>query len=56
MRPGFTIFLVFFGIAALDAIRGGAWPSIAFWLVVGTLFFLADRRQPFRRTGGPHVP
>lgn len=44
MRTNLTIFILFFGIALLDAIRGGHWLRIVFWLCVGTLFFLADRR------------
>jgi len=45
MRSNFTIFLLFFGIALLDAIRGGHWLRVAFWVVVGVLFYVADRRQ-----------
>lgn len=49
MRTNLTIFILFFGIALLDAIRGGAWLRILFWLVIGAVFFLADRRQLARR-------
>ena len=56
MRPGFTIFLLFFGIALLDAVRGGEWLRVAFWLAIALVFFLADRRQLSRRSGGSHVP
>jgi hypothetical protein len=49
MRANFTIFLLFFGVAALDAIRGGHWIRIAFWLVIGAFFFAADRRALARR-------
>ena len=49
MRTNLTIFILFFGIALLDAIRGGHWLRILFWLGVGTLFFLADRRQHGKR-------
>ena len=49
MRTNFTIFLLFFGIALLDAIRGGHWARVAFWLAVGALFYLADRRQMVKR-------
>jgi membrane protein implicated in regulation of membrane protease activity len=45
MRPALTVFFLFFGIAALDAVRGGHWLRVAFWLVIGAVFFLADRRQ-----------
>ncbi len=50
MRTNLTIFVLFFGIALLDAIRGGNWLRIIFWLVIGALFFLADRREMAKRT------
>ena len=53
MRGNFTIFLLFFGIALLDAIRGGHWLRVAFWLVVGALFYVADRRQLANRAPKP---
>jgi hypothetical protein len=49
MRPAFTIFILFFGIALLDAIRGGQWPRVLFWVVIGLLFFLADRAELWKR-------
>ena len=49
MRTNLTIFLLFFGIALLDAIRGGYWLRVVFWLLVGALFYLADRRQLAKR-------
>jgi hypothetical protein len=49
MRPGITIFILFFGIALLDALRGGAWARVAFWVVMGALFVLLDRRGLFHR-------
>ena len=45
MRTNFTIFLLFFGIAFLDAVRGGQWWRVLFWAAIGTLFFWADRRR-----------
>jgi len=50
MRTDLAIFIVFFGIALLDAIRGGHVLRILFWLGIGTIFFLADRRE---RSKGP---
>jgi len=49
MRTNLTIFLLFFGIALLDAIRGGYWVRILFWSAVAAVFLLADRRQLVRR-------
>ncbi|MDH4131368.1 MAG: hypothetical protein OEW17_05400 [Gemmatimonadota bacterium] len=45
MRTNFTIFLLFFGIAFLDAVRGGHWWRVLFWVAIGVGFFLADRRR-----------
>jgi hypothetical protein len=49
MRAGFTIFILFFGVALLDALRGGQWARVAFWIVIGALFFLMDQKGVFRR-------
>ena len=48
MRTNFAIFLVFFGVATLDALRGGDWLRIVFWVVIGFFFFVADRREAAR--------
>lgn len=48
MRTNLTIFLLFFGIALLDAIRGGHWLRVVFWLGIAAIFFLADRRGQAR--------
>ena len=45
VRSGFAIFVLFFGIALLDALRGGEWPRVAFWVLMGLLFWFLDRRQ-----------
>jgi hypothetical protein len=45
MRTNLTIFFLFFGIALLDAIRGGHWLRALFWLAIGALFYVADRRR-----------
>jgi hypothetical protein len=38
----FSMFLIFFGIATLEALQSGNWIRIAFWLAIGILFLLAD--------------
>lgn len=50
MRTNLTIFFLFFGIALLDAVRGGHWLRMVFWLSIAALFFLADRRQSAKRS------
>jgi hypothetical protein len=42
LGPGFTIFILFFGIATLDAIQTHNGSRIIFWLGIGFLFLLAD--------------
>lgn len=41
--PGLTIFLVFFGISLLDALGGGHWLRVAFWIAIGLAFWALDR-------------
>jgi hypothetical protein len=50
MRTNLTVFLIFFGVALLDALQGGYWLRVLFWLGIGALFFLADRWRPRPRT------
>jgi hypothetical protein len=50
-RPGFVVFLLFFGIAFLDAVRGGQWPRVAFWLLIAALFWFLDHRGMPARPG-----
>jgi hypothetical protein len=43
-----TVFLLFFGIALLDALGSGRWYMLIFWLVIGSIFLRADvlHREP----------
>jgi hypothetical protein len=38
----FTIFLLFFGVATLEAVQTRNWIKAAFWLAIGIVFLLAD--------------
>jgi hypothetical protein len=38
-----TVFLLFFGIALLEATQAGHWPAVIFWLAIGALFLKADQ-------------
>lgn len=42
LGQGFMVFLIFFGIAVVDAVRSFDWLRIAFWLGIGAVFILAD--------------
>lgn len=46
----FVIFLLFFGIAALDAIQAQNWLRAAFWFAIGLVFFLADNMGSIRKS------
>jgi len=38
----FAVFLLFFGLATLEAIQTGNFMRISFWIVIGLVFLLAD--------------
>ena len=37
-----AVFLVFFGIALIEALQEGHWSIVVFWLLVGAFFLRAD--------------
>lgn len=41
-RPAMAIFILFFGLATIDALTDGRWPRIAFWLGMAAMFVLLD--------------
>lgn len=49
-KNGLTIFVLFFGIALLDAVGGGQWWQVAFWIAIGLAFVILGR---MRRGRGP---
>lgn len=52
MRTNLAIFIVFFGISLLDALRGGHWLRVVFWLGIAGFFLWADRRAVARGSEG----
>jgi len=46
---GFIVFILFFGIALLDAIHNFDWLRISFWLAIGLVFILADNLKKAER-------
>jgi hypothetical protein len=40
----FAIFVLFFGIATLDAFQSQNWLRAMFWLAIGAVFLWADSR------------
>lgn len=44
IRPSsnFTVFLLFFGVATLEAIQTANWAKTVFWVAIGIVFLVAD--------------
>jgi len=42
---GFAVFVLFFGLAMIEAIRNQEWLQASFWIFVGLLFFYADNMR-----------
>ncbi len=43
--PGLTVFILFFGLGLLDAVRTGDVARALFWIGMGIVFGLLDRVQ-----------
>jgi hypothetical protein len=42
LGPGSVVFLLFFGVATLEAFQSQNWLKAAFWLAIGIVFLTAD--------------
>jgi hypothetical protein len=42
LGAGFAIFILFFGVAALEAFQTSNWLKAAFWAAIGIAFLVAD--------------
>ena len=42
LSSGFTVFLLFFGVATLEAFQSRNWLKVVFWLAIGVVFLAAD--------------
>jgi len=42
LGTGFAVFIIFFGIALLEAFERRNWPGVIFWAVTGTIFLMGD--------------
>jgi hypothetical protein len=49
LGQGFLVFILFFGIALLDALHSFHWLRISFWLAIGLVFVLADNLKNTER-------
>jgi hypothetical protein len=44
-----AIFLLFFGVALLEALQAGNWLKAVFWLAIGLVFLVADNLKSARQ-------
>lgn len=42
LSTNFAVFLLFFGVAALEAFQTRNWIKAAFWVVIGIVFLMSD--------------
>lgn len=45
LGTNFTIFLLFFGVATLEALQTANWLRAAFWFAIACVFLYMDRTQ-----------
>lgn len=41
----FAIFIIFFGVAAVDAVETQSWLRVVFWIAIGAYFLWADTKN-----------
>jgi hypothetical protein len=46
----FTVFVLFFGVATLEAFQTRNWIKAALWLAIGIVFLLADNFRLLKRS------
>ena len=42
LRSGMTVFILFFGVAFLEAFRTKNWIAVAYWIAMASLFLVLD--------------
>jgi hypothetical protein len=45
LGSNFTVFVLFFGIATLEAFQSRNWAKAALWVAIGLVFLIADNRK-----------
>jgi hypothetical protein len=51
LGTNFAIFVLFFGVATLEAFQTRNWLKAAFWLAIGMVFLVADSFRKEDRRG-----
>jgi len=48
-----AVFILFFGVAAVEAFQTKNWLKVAFWLAIGSVFLFGDlKKKKAESTGG----
>ena len=45
LGANFAVFVLFFGVSLLEAFQTRNWLKALFWLAIGIVFLLADRKK-----------
>lgn len=45
LSTNFAVFLLFFGVAALEAFQTANWAKAVFWVAIAIVFLLADNMK-----------
>ena len=45
LGTNFAIFILFFGVAATEAVQTQNWLRVTFWVAIGLVFLWADLRK-----------
>ena len=49
LGANFAVFLLFFGVATLEAVQTRNWLKAGFWLAIGLVFLVADNIKREKR-------
>lgn len=45
LGTNFAVFVLFFGVAAVEAVQTEDWLKVVFWLAIGLVFLWADFKK-----------
>jgi len=45
LGTNFAVFVLFFGVAAVEAVQTQDWLKVVFWLAIGLVFLWADLKK-----------
>ena len=45
LGTNFAVFVLFFGVAAVEAVQTADWLKVVFWIAIGLVFLRADLKK-----------